>query len=119
MQIKLENILIFLAQSQTIQWKEIWSAVHADRELEVVKIPDPTTAALQSILVQELVVAAMLNNGQNHPNISIDMTESLKINAIRPIVGNSTIFPAHINASMQIIRLVSADLHILSTFIIF
>lgn len=86
--------------------------MHADRELEDVKMPDHTIAALQSILVQESEVAAMYNNGPSHPNISIDMIESLRINAIRLIVGNSTIYPAHISALMLIIRLASADLHI-------
>ncbi len=76
------------------------------------KIHDPTTAVLLLILGQALAVDATFSNGLSHQNISIDMIESSKINAIKPIVGNSTIFPVHINVLMPIIRLPSVDLHI-------
>ncbi len=46
----------------------------------------------------------MFKIGQNPLNILIDMTECLRINAIKLIVGSLMIFQVLINASMQIMK---------------
>jgi hypothetical protein len=74
------------------------------------KTQDHIIVALPWIQDQESEVDAMSSPGLNLQNSSIDTTECSKINANKPTAGNSMTSQAHISASMQITRYLSADI---------
>ena len=85
------------------------------KELEDAQIQDLTSAAHLSIHDKALEEGATLRHGLNLLNISIDMIECLKINVMKPIVGNLTIFQAHINALTPITRFNFAEIMVKQT----